>query len=749
MKNLTSLLTLLLFVSFSSIMKTATAQQAAEEDKTLSPYFVVNGKHPGVDALPLKSTGAEVNIAGVIADVTVTQRYKNEGITTLEAVYVFPTSTRAAVYGMEMKIGERTIVAEIRERAKARTEYEQAKSEGKRTSLLEQERPNVFTMNVANIKPGDEIEVILHYTEMLVATEGEYEFVYPTVVGPRYSNQPAETVAATDKFVATPYTTENKMPRYAFNMLVKLSTGVPLQQLTSSSHKTNIKYNGLSNAIVTLSPVEKEGGNRAFILNYKLAGKEIESGLLLYEGEEENFFMMMVQPPKRVEPKDIPAREFIFIVDVSGSMMGFALETTKKLLRDLITNLKPGDKFNMLLFAGSTGTLSPTALDANEANITRAIDYMDEQSGGGGTELLPALEEALALPSAENISRSMVIITDGYINVEHDAFQLMRENLDEANMFSFGIGSSVNRYLIEGMARVGKGEPMIVTQESEAYEQADKFRKYVSSPVLTKVKVSFSGFDAYDLDPVSVPDVLAARPVVIFGKYRGEAKGSITLRGQAANKRYKKSFNIGESKPTQLNAALKYLWAREKIKSLDDYGMMRGSEAIKKEVTELGLKYNLMTAHTSFIAVDNTPAEPNADLTKVNQALPLPQGVTNNAVGFEINIAGVTIGKKSKRQTANEEVTLNKYTNLNTIEGSASADVYDLLKELTNAQTASNKNLTFELTLDEDGNVTAVKLISGKLKKKLLNKLLARIQELNYGEFSTGVSTTFEIQLSK
>jgi hypothetical protein len=420
--------------------------------------------------------------------------------------------------------------------------------------------------------------------------------------------------------VATPYTTENKMLSYAFNMLVKLSTGVPLQQLTSSSHKTNIKYNGLSNAIVTLSPVEKEGNNRDFILNYKLAGKEIESGLLLYEGEEENFFMMMVQPPKRVEPKDIPAREFIFIVDVSGSMMG--------------------------------------------------------------------------------------------------------------------------------MARVGKGKPMIVTQESEAYEQADKFRKYVSSPVLTKVKVSFSGFDAYDLDPVSVPDVLAARPVVIFGKYRGEAKGSITLRGQAANKRYKKSFNIGESKPTQLNAALKYLWAREKIKSLDDYGMMRGSEAIKKEVTELGLKYNLMTAHTPFIAVDNTPAEPNADLTKVNQALPLPQGVTNNAVGFEINIAGVTIGKKSKRQTANEEVTLNKYTNLNTLEGSASADVYDLLKELTNAPTASNKNLTFELTLDEDGNVTAVKLISGKLKKKLLNKLLARIQELNYGEFSTGVSTTFEIQLS-
>jgi Ca-activated chloride channel family protein len=400
------------------------------------------------------------------------------------------------------------------------------------------------------------------------------------------------------------------MPTYAFNMLVKLSTGVPLQQLTSSSHKTNIKYNGLSNAIVTLSPVEKEGGNRAFILNYKLAGKEIESGLLLYEGEEENFFMMMVQPPKRVEPKDIPAREFIFIVDVSGSMMGFALETTKKLLRDLITNLKPGDKFNMLLFAGSTGTLSPTALDANEANITRAIDYMDEQSGGGGTELLPALEEALALPSAENISRSMVIITDGYINVEHDAFQLMRENLDEANMFSFGIGSSVNRYLIEGMARVGKGEPMIVTQESEAYEQADKFRKYVSSPVLTKVKVSFSGFDAYDLDPVSVPDVLAARPVVIFGKYRGEAKGSITLRGQAANKRYKKSFNIGESKPTQLNAALKYLWAREKIKSLDDYGMMRGSEAIKKEVTELGLKYNLMTPRSS----QSTIRQPNQTL---------------------------------------------------------------------------------------------------------------------------------------
>ena len=206
--NLQSLISLTVF--FLGSFQLFSQQVEATDDKTLSPYFYVQGGEEGVDALPLESTTADVRIAGIIADVVITQTYKNEGNKTLEAIYIFPASTRAAVYKMVMRIGERTIAAKIDERAKARRDYEQARSEGKTASLLEQMRPNVFQMNVANILPGDIIKVELSYTELLVPTDNEYEFVYPAVVGPRYSNTLEADAAENDKWVKNPYLPEGQ-----------------------------------------------------------------------------------------------------------------------------------------------------------------------------------------------------------------------------------------------------------------------------------------------------------------------------------------------------------------------------------------------------------------------------------------------------------------------------------------------------------------------------------------------------------
>ena len=234
---------------------------------------------------------------------------KNEGKNTLEAIYVFPASTNAAVYGMDMKIGDRMITAQIRERNQARQEYEQAKTEGKRASLLEQQRPNVFQMNVANITPGDEIEVTLRYTELLVPTDGIYEFVYPTVVGPRYSTETQETASTHDQFLSSPYTKAGDDPLYAFDIKVRVAAGLPIQNIGSTSHKVNVQHDNLNSVRVMLDPKENNGGNRDFILNYQLTGKEIESGLLLYEHQDENFFLLMVQPPECVDAKKTPPRE--------------------------------------------------------------------------------------------------------------------------------------------------------------------------------------------------------------------------------------------------------------------------------------------------------------------------------------------------------------------------------------------------------------------------------------------------------
>ena len=618
------------------LMVSSTASAALQEssaDKTLSPYFLVISDDPDVDRLPLKSTDAQVNISGVIADVTVTQVYKNEGKKPLEAVYVFPASTRAAVYGMKMTIGERTIMAEIREREQARREYRQAKQAGKSASLLEQHRPNVFQMNVANILPQDIVIVELKYTELLIPTDNVYEFVYPTVVGPRYVDQTSHETGSADTWTSNPYLHQGEPPTYSFNTDVHISAGLPIKDISCASHKIQIDYTGPSFAAVHLDPSEIQGGNRDFILKYRLAGNKIQTGLLLFKGKKENFFLLMMQPPKKVMKREIPPREYIFIVDVSGSMHGFPLDISKKLLKDLISSLRPTDRFNVLLFSGGSQALAEQSLPATSQNITRAVDTIERQRGGGGTRLLPALKRALSMPETQGYSRSIIIVTDGYVSVEEEAFDLIRNNLGRANVFAFGIGSSVNRHLIEGMARIGMGEPFVVTHPQQAAAAAEKFRKCVASPVLTGIRADFGVFKTYDVEPPEIPDVMANRPVIVFGKWRGSPRGIISIQGYSGKDHFLKKIDVSQTKALKTNSALRYLWARHRINLLADYNRLNKQDERVKEVTRLGLTYNLLTAYTSFVAVDSQIRIRNGQAVTVKQALPLPQGVSDYAVG--------------------------------------------------------------------------------------------------------------------
>ena len=619
----------------------ATNSESSDASKTLSPYFLVKGD-PNVDHLPLKGTNVDIAVSGVIADVRVVQNYQNEGSRPINATYVFPASTRAAVYGMRMKIGDEIIVAKIKEREKAKEEFETAKKEGKSASLLEQSRPNVFTMSLANLMPNEAVEIELRYTELLVPTDGVYEVVYPTVVGPRYVS-PGED-AKENKFVETPYTHEGEKPTSTFNISARVAAGVPIRELECNTHQMTSEWQGESVANLRLEDSDKFQGNRDFILRYRLAGDQIGSGLILYQGEGENFFLYMAQPPKRVAVEDIPPREYIFVVDVSGSMSGFPLDTSKKVLEDLIGNLRPNDFFNVVLFSGDSTALSESPLPANQENLSRALQLIDEQRGAGGTELLPALQQAMHLKSEPGVSRSIVVVTDGYISAEDDVFKYIRQNLGEANMFAFGIGSSVNRYLIEGVAKAGLGEPFIIEDEAKAADIATKFREYIQTPVLTDIKIRTEGFETYDVQPTNYPDLLAQRPVVLFGKWRGNPSGTIELTGKTGRGDYKSSIDVSAFQPDEGNRALRYLWARTRIAELSDYGFGEVNDDAVKEITSLGLKYNLLTRYTSFIAVREKVVNPNGSADDVNQPLPLPVGVSDLAVGSEPELIWMFVG---------------------------------------------------------------------------------------------------------
>ena len=602
-------------------------------DKTLSPFFFVEGGEPDIDRLPLKDTRVDVAIAGVIADVTVRQVYENRGTRPIHARYVFPASTRAAVYGLTMTVGNVRTVARIREREQASREFEAAKKEGKSASLLEQSRPNVFTMKVANVLPGDTILVELKYTELLVPTDGTYEFMYPTVVGPRYSEKSQSQASPADEFVKTPYTHQGELPKSDFHLSGVVSAGMAVREISSPTHKLIVQPAGVGRAQVALADSERFSGNRDFILRYSMAGTEIASGLLLFEGQEENFFLLMAEPPQVVQPGETPPREYIFVVDVSGSMNGFPLDTAKRLMRDLAGVLHPGDTFNVVVFADGTETFSRTSVPASPSNLARALQFIGRKEGGGGTRLLGALTRAVALPRQSGTSRSVVLVTDGYIEAEPDVFDYIRGHLDDVNFFAFGIGSSVNRFLIEGVARAGLGEPFIVTEPGEAAGAAARLRRYIDTPVLTGIDVTFRGFDAYDVEPQKVPDLFASRPVVVFGKWRGSAAGWIELSGQTGGGQYRLSVPVPSAGTDRSHAALRHLWARTRIADLSDFGPGVPDAGRVAAITSLGLTYGLLTRYTSFVAVQEivrTAADSGDD---VDQPLPLPQGVSDLAVG--------------------------------------------------------------------------------------------------------------------
>ena len=611
----------------------------AEAQKPEAPYFFVASDDPSTDRLPLKSTEVEVRIAGVIADVTVTQRYRNEGQRAIEARYVFPGSTRAAVHAMQVRLGERLLVANIREKQRARIEYETAKKEGRTSALLEQHRPNVFQMNVANILPGDEVAVELRYTELIVPTEGRYQFVFPTVAGPRY-HRPKSAGGSSD-FVASPYLEQGVASTARFDLRVAFASPLPVTELRSSSHGIEIEGEGSNGARVALTG-ETTRNDRDFMLDYRLAGDTISSGLMLYRGatpDEENFFLAMVEPPKAIAAAQINPRDYIFVVDISGSMHGYPLETAKTLLRHLIGQLRASDTFNVLLFSGSNRVLHESSVPATAANIERALRTIEAMGGGGSTEIVPALKRVAALPKAPDVSRSIIVVTDGYVTVENEVFALVRKNLGQANVFAFGIGSSVNRHLIEGIARAGQGEAFIVTKPEHASAQAERLRKMIDAPVLTQVKARFDGLDVYDVEPQHLPDVLGGRPVVMFGKWRAAnaqaPSGQLVLDGQAASGTWQAVLPVGA--PDGEAVALRHLWARQRIAQLSDQEALQGGGGERDAITALGLRYSLLTQYTSFIAIDKVVRNPlPAASTTVDHPQPMPAGVSNLAIGAEV-----------------------------------------------------------------------------------------------------------------
>jgi Ca-activated chloride channel family protein len=599
-----------------------------------SPYFAVQGDS-GLDQFPLKSTAVEARLNGVIASVHLTQVYRNQGKAAINARYIFPGSTRAAMGGLTMTIGNRRQIAMIKEKEQAAKLFAAAQAAGKSAALLAQHRPNVFSMDVANILPGDTVTIELDYSELLSATNGEYEFVYPGVVGPRYNSETgdeAQAAAHDTQWVANPYLHKGDTGEARFELKLEMVSPIPINELGSDTHLIQSSWHGARSVSVRLGEPGAAAATRDFILRYRLQGAALVTGVTRFKLNSENYFLLLAEPPQRVAAAEIPPREYLFVLDVSGSMAGFPLDTARTLMTRLIDDLGPRDAFNILYFSGGSEVMAPAPLPATPENKANAKVMLANMNGNGATELLPALHKALAMPRGEQSSRSLVLITDGYVSAEGPAFKLIDGELGDSNLFAFGIGSSVNRFLIEGLAKVGRAESFVVTDASSAAREAERFRRYISAPVLTHIEVQGENAELYDLEPAIYPDLLAERPLMVLGKYRGAGgQATIRLSGQGGDGPHAWNFALADSAE---DPGLPRLWARKRLERL--YVFPGAAQDSRAEILQLGLKYSLLTSATSFVAIDDTVRNAGEAATDVKQPLPLPSGVENSAVGGEL-----------------------------------------------------------------------------------------------------------------
>lgn len=615
----------------------------AQEEITESPYFQVENDLPkdfDFSSFALINSTVSVQVSGIIAEVTVEQEYANNSDQTLNTNYVFPGSTQSAIYYMEMELNGRIIKAQIKEKEEAKEIFETAKKEGKSASLLKQHRPNVFQMSLANIKPKSTVFVRFKYTETLIPNKKIYEFVFPTLVGPRYATQ---EMADKDAWVKNPYVDKDAANyqgnKPSFSLDLKLNAGMPIKQASWFSHPSaSVDYVSESTLTTTIVNSKNDAGD--FIFRFQLAGDQIASGLLLYEGDKENFFLYTVQPPSRPAQTAIPPRDYIFIVDVSGSMSGFPIEVSKKLINSILSGLSEKDRFNILLFAGSSEQFKNELVPASASSIKEAMNFINNQDGSGGTEILPALERSLNMLENGGRSSTVIIATDGLVTVEREAIALIEDNLGKANFFPFGIGSSSNRYIIEALANAGMSESFICATEDEALKKAAEFKEMVTNPILTDIKIQFNGMKVYDVLPKNVPDLFGDKPLVVFGKYKSAVDGKITVKGLNADGKFTREYNVTEGKQSSENEALKYLWARQKIKMLSDYNRAEPTGKTKNEIIELGLNYNLLTEFTSFVAVDDNQDEaseksvPPPPISNSSGAVPEPHEWTLIIIGL-------------------------------------------------------------------------------------------------------------------
>ena len=602
----------------------ARMDEAKKANRPYVPRADMVARVPGIKhpvPLVLKHTAVKGRISAFAANVQVNQTFKNPYSQKIEATYVFPLPEDAAVTDFVMVIGKRRIRGIIREREEAERIYKEARDQGYRASMLTQERPNVFTQKVANIEPGKEIGVSIRYFSALKYSNGEFEFSLPLVVGPRVG-----TIENGDCPDPAPvgYSAPKKRSGHNVTLSLNIEAGVSIEDFGSPTHEITVKKINASRLNVEISRRDRIP-NKDFVFRWKVAGKKLKTGFLTHADKHGKTFSLMLVPPAASAKLPVQPREMIFVVDCSRSMSGAPLNKMKETMRRCLQRLDASDSFQIIRSSEAAFLLGGGGIRATEKNVKRGLKFIDELRADGKPMMVEGIKGALDMPQDPKRLRIVSIMTDGYIGDETAILATIRKKLGGARVFSFGIGSSVNRYLIEAMAREGRGAAVILTPKESSLKPVMDFYERVRQPALVDVKIDWCGLEMVDLCPKPSRDILAGQPVVISGRYKGTLPKEITLSGVVGGK--KVSYRLPLDRATGRDEGVRFVWARDKIRELTFTNVRKPSKDLQRELVRFSVAQKVLCGYTAFLAVDSSRKTDGELGISMNIPAEFPDGV--------------------------------------------------------------------------------------------------------------------------
>ena len=589
--------------------------------------------------VPIQSTEVDMRVSGMIVRAQIRQTFVNPGSSWVEGIYVFPLPEQAAVDHLRMKIGDRIIQGKIKEKQQAKKIYEQAKQQGKKAALIEQQRPNIFTNSVANIGPGEKVVIEIEYQQVLHYDQGQFALRFPMAITPRFipgkpisehsritSNGWAEnTDEVPDASQITPpvYSGEGKIN--PVSLRIELDVGIPLQSVTSTYHTIRQRKHGIGQVTITLDNTVVPA-DRDFELRWIPEARHAPRAAVFSEQTGNDYYhLLMVLPPDSKKGRNQSlAREVIYVIDTSGSMSGISIEQAKRSLQMALNRLKPADRFNVIQFNSVTDVLFSTARHANFANVKRARHYVQRLQANGGTNIGSALDAALGKQNDDELVRQVIFLTDGSVGNESALFDKIKQQLGQSRLFTVGIGSAPNSYFMRKAAQFGRGSFTYISDVSEVKEKMSALFGKLESPVMSDLNIMFNNNEMAELWPKRVPDLYKGEPVIVAARTKHPLI-NLEITGQRANAPWKNRIEFNQD---QNGNGIGVFWARNKISALMD-SLHDGADkqTVRKEVINVALKHHLVSRYTSLVAVDVTPTRPQEEsLLKHNLPVNLPHG---------------------------------------------------------------------------------------------------------------------------